>query len=68
MDWFVWLFVGLTVFFTIVPAILYFNDEEQQAMHLLIGWWGGVITIAITTAVMMYIIKPFLNWGITLMF
>lgn len=68
MDWFIWLFVGLSVIFTIVPAFLYFNDEEQQATHLFVGWWGGVAVIAIITAIMTFFIKPMLNWGLTLMF
>jgi len=68
MDWFMWLFVGLSVVFTIVPAILYFNDEEEQAIHLVIGWWGGVLTIAVVTVVMMFVVKPILNWGFALIF
>ena len=66
MDWFIWLFVGLSVFFTIVPAFLYFNDEEDQAKHIFLGWWGAVLTIALVTAVMTFVIKPMLNWGFNL--
>ena len=68
MDWFIWLFVGLSVLFTIVPAFLYFNGEEEQAIKLVIGWWGAVAVLAITTVLMMFIIKPALNWGLTLIF
>lgn len=68
MDWFIWLFVGLSALFTIVSTILYFNDEEEQAIKLVIGWWGSVAAIAIVTAVMTLLIKPMLNFGLTLIF
>lgn len=68
MDWFIWLFGGLSVLFTIVPVFLYLNDEEQQAINLLVGWWGGVAALAIVTAAMMYVVKPILNWGFDLIF
>ena len=68
MDWFIWIFVGLSVLFTIVPAFLYLNDEKHQATHLFVGWWGGVIAIALITAAMTYVIKPILNSGFNLVF
>ena len=68
MDWFIWLFVGLSVLFTVVPAFLYFNDEEDQAVHLFVGWWGSVLLLALITAAMTYVIKPILNSGFNLVF
>ena len=66
MDWFIWLFVGLSVLFIIVPAFFYLNDEKDLAIHLFVGWWGGVMAIVIITAAMTFIIKPILNWGFSL--
>ena len=60
------LFVGLSVLFTIVPAFLYLNGEERLATHIFIGWWRGVLVLALTTAAMMYVIKPILNSGFNL--
>ena len=68
MDWFIWLFGGLAVFFTIVPAFFYLNDEKDLAIHLFTGWWGAVLTIALITAAMTYVIKPILNSGFNLVF
>ena len=68
MDWFIWLFVGLSVLFTIVPAFLYLNGEEDQATHLFTGWWGAVLVLALVTAAMTYVVKPILNSGFNLVF
>jgi len=68
MDSFTWLFGGLTVVFTVFPAILYLNDEQEEAIRLLVGFWGGVLTVVAFTIAMMFVVKPILNWGFNLVF
>lgn len=69
MDWFFWLFGGLSALFTIFPAIMYFwgdPQEKAQGVKMFVGWWGGVAALAATTLVMMFVVKPAIGFILNL--
>ncbi len=60
MDWFWWLFGGLSALFTILGLLLIGNGEEDAGQKLLAGWWGGVLMVTVTVLALTFVIKPVL--------
>ena len=45
---------------TIVPIIMYFSDEREEAAKLFLGFWGSVAAVTATVLAMTFIVKPVL--------
>ncbi len=69
-GWFLWLFGGMSVFFTVIPLLMLLGAnskyEEEQAIKLMAGWWGGVVTVVGTTLAMTFVIKPIIQFVLDL--
>jgi hypothetical protein len=61
-DWFWWLFGSLSALFTLLPIVLFLNDEKEAATTAFFGWWTAVFLIVLVTVVMTFVVKPILAW------
>lgn len=61
-EWIIWLLGVLCVLMTVGGGLLCLNDEKEAGMKLLVGWWGGVAMVVITTLTMTFVVNPVLAW------
>jgi len=71
MEPFMWWILVVYVVVTVIVGFTYiYGDscEQHDAVKLLAGLWGGSAVVVISVFAMTFVVKPVLNWLITLVF